>query len=246
KEIDWFFPLHGYDAGQRASKVAAAVREAELLGVVASDALSELGEHLLARAGSGPEDGLDELARRCTALLPESPCNVILQSDLTAVISGQPSAALSRLLNDAAVSETHGAARTWRFTPASVRAVLDAGWSADDLLAELAAVTTRPVPQPLEYLIWDAARRHGEVRVRGMRSCVIADEPLVTEMLHTRSLAKLHFSRLATTVLSSPSALDDVLARLREAGLSPIAEDAQGVVIVEARHEHQAPMPNRA
>jgi hypothetical protein len=246
KEIDWFFPLHGYDAGQRASKVAAAVREAELLGVVASDVLSQLGEHLLARAGSGPEEGLDELARRCTALLPESPCSVILQSDLTAVISGQPSAAVSRLLNDAAVSETHGAARTWRFTPASVRTALDTGWSAEDLLAELAAVTTRPVPQPLEYLICDAARRHGEVRVRGMRSCVIADETLVTEMLHTRSLAKLHFSRLATTVLSSPSALDDVLARLREAGLSPIAEDAQGAVIVEARHEHQAPMPKRA
>ncbi|HEX6404549.1 MAG TPA: helicase-associated domain-containing protein [Pseudonocardiaceae bacterium] len=246
KEIDWFFPLHGYDAGQRARKVAAAVREAELLGVVASDVVSELGEHLLATAGSGPEDGLDELVRRCTALLPETPCSVILQSDLTAVISGEPSAALSQLLNDAAVAESHGAARTWRFTPASVRAALDTGWSAEDLLAELAAVTGRPVPQPLEYLICDAARRHGQVRVRGMRSCVIADETLITEMLHTRSLAKLHFSRLASTVLSSPSGLDDVLARLREAGLSPIAEDAQGAVIVEARHEHQAPALNRA
>ena len=27
KEIDWFFPLHGYDAGQRADKVAAEIGE---------------------------------------------------------------------------------------------------------------------------------------------------------------------------------------------------------------------------
>jgi predicted DNA-binding transcriptional regulator YafY len=78
-----------------------------------------------------------------------------------------------------------------------------------------------------------------------MRSCVIADEALITEILHTRSLAKLHLSRLAPTVLSSPSSLDEVLARLREAGLSPMAEDAQGTVIVEARHDHQALAPDR-
>jgi XPB/Ssl2-like helicase family protein len=246
KEIDWFFPLHGYDAGQRTSKVTATIREAELLGVVASDVLSELGEHLLAVAGSGLEDAVDELARRCTVLLPETPCSVILQSDLTAVISGQPSALVSGLLNDSAVAETHGAARTWRFTPASVRAALDAGWRAQDLLSELAAVSDRPVPQPLQYLITDAARRHGLVRVRGMRSCVVADEVSITEILHTRSLSKLHFSQLAPTVLSSPSSLDDVLARLREAGLSPVAEDAQGTVIVEARHDHQAPAIKRS
>jgi hypothetical protein len=246
KEIDWFFPLHGYDAGQRTSKVTATIREAELLGVAASNVLSELGEHLLAVAGSGLEDAVDELVRRCTVLLPETPFSVILQSDLTAVISGQPSVLVSGLLNDSAVAETHGAARTWRFTPASVRAALDAGWRAQDLLSELAAVSDRPVPQPLQYLITDAARRHGHVRVRGMRSCVVADEVLITEILHTRSLSKLHFSQLAPTVLSSPSSLDDVLARLREAGLSPVAEDAQGTVIEEARHDHQAPAIKRS
>ncbi|MGH3771393.1 MAG: helicase-associated domain-containing protein, partial [Pseudonocardiaceae bacterium] len=245
KEVDWFCPLHGYDAEQRAVKVAAAVREAELLGVIAADGVSELGEHLLAAAGSAPEDAVAELAQRCAALLPETPCSVILQSDLTAVVSGQPSVAVSRLLSASAVAEAHGAARTWRFTPASVRAALDAGWSAADLRTELAAVSAHSVPQPLEYLITDVSRRHGQIRVRGMRSCVIADEALTTEILHTRSLHKLHFSRLAPTVLSSPTGLDEVLKRLREVGLSPMAEDAQGTVIVEARPDHQAAAPDR-
>ncbi|MGB9047880.1 MAG: helicase-associated domain-containing protein [Pseudonocardiaceae bacterium] len=245
ERIDWLFPLHGYDARQRADKVAAAVGEAELLGVIASDAVSELGEHLLAVTGSAPDDVVEVLARRCAALLPETPCSVILQSDLTAVVSGQPSAAVSRLLGDSAVAETHGGAGTWRFTPASVRAALDTGWTAQDLLTELAAISARPVPQPLEYLVTDASRRHGQVRVRGMRSCVTAGEALITEILHTRSLRTLHLSRVAPTVLASPSGLEEVLTRLREAGLSPMAEAADGSVIVEARHDHQAPAPER-
>lgn len=244
--IDWFAPLHSYDAEQRDDRVAAAVREAELLGVIATDVVSELGEQLLAVTGTSPEDSVSELARRCGALLPEASCQVILQSDLTAVVSGQPGVAVSRLLRDSAVAETHGAARTWRFTPASVRAALDAGWSAEDLLTELGTISARPVPQPLEYLITDAARRHGQVRVRGMRSCVLAEEALVTELLHTRSLQHLHFSRLAPTVLSSPHDLDTVLTRLRETGLSPMAEDAQGAVILETRPDHEAPAAQRA
>lgn len=37
EQVDWFVPLHGYDAVQLPDKVAAAVREAQLLGVVAAD-----------------------------------------------------------------------------------------------------------------------------------------------------------------------------------------------------------------
>jgi hypothetical protein len=117
---------------------------------------------------------------------------------------------------------------------------LDAGWTATQLLAELTALSDRPLPQPLEYLVNDVARRHGQVRVRGMRSCVLADEAVITEILHTRSLAKLGLARLAPTVLSSPYELDDVLARLRAVGLSPVAEDLRGAVIVEAQSEHRA------
>jgi len=236
QHIDWYFPLHDYPADQRDIRVAAAVREAELLGVACGDVVSELGGHLHDTAGES--DPVGELALRCAPLLPAAEGGVIVQSDLTAVVSGQPSEAVSRLLAAAAIAETRGAAGIWRFTPASVRAALDAGWTADDLLAELKTVSDRPVPQPLEYLITDAARKHGTVRVRGMRSCIVTSEPLATEILHTRSLTKLHLSQVAPTVLASPFELDEVLAKLRAAGLSPVAEDALGVAIVESRPEH--------
>lgn len=237
-EIDWFFPLHGYEPQTRDEKIAAVIREAELLGVVAGDRLSELGEQLLAALDA--EDVVAEVTRRCASLLPKAECGVILQSDLTAVVSGQPSAAVSRLLAAAAVNEARGNAAIWRFTPASVRAALDAGWTGPELLAELAAFADRPLPQPLEYLITDVARRHGHVRVRRTRSCVVADEALVTEILNTRSLAKLKLARLAPTVLSSPAEPGRVLELLRAAGMSPVAEDPSGAIVVEHREEHRA------
>jgi hypothetical protein len=245
REIDWFCPLHGYPEAERDARVAAAVREAELLGVAGEDRICELGEQLLAAPSSAEEDQVARLGERCAPLLPEAACSVILQSDLTAVVSGEPGASVSRLLAVAAVSEARGAASVWRFSPASVRGALDAGWQAPELLAELAALSDRAVPQPLEYLINDTARRHGAIRVRGMRSCLTAEPGLVTELLHTKALARLQFGQLAPTVLSSPFDLDEVLAKVRAAGFAPVAEDSSGSVIVEAHAEHQAAGPAR-
>jgi hypothetical protein len=61
--VDWSCPLHGYPPDARDEKVAAAVREAELLGVVAGDRVSELGAALL--AGVDADDPVAEVARRC-------------------------------------------------------------------------------------------------------------------------------------------------------------------------------------
>jgi hypothetical protein len=232
-ELGWFCPLHPYTAEGLDRKVAAAVHEATLLGVVVGDRLSAIGEHLVARADR--PDAVDALTDACADLLPEARSLLVLQSDLTAVVSGQPSAAAARLLAVAAVPEARGVATTWRFSPASVRAALDAGWTAEELTAELAAVTDRALPQPLEYLIADVARRHGAVRVRGARCVVTGSAAEVAEILATRSLRTLHLNRVAPTVLASPFELDEVVGRLRTAGFAPMPEDATGVVIVPER-----------
>lgn len=226
-EIDWFCPLHEYPDDERDVKIAAILSEAALLGVVSSDVLTELGECLV--AGQIPE------------LLADQAGTVILQSDLTAVVAGPPSPAAVRLLSAAAVNETRGAAAVWRFTTASVRTAMDAGWRADELLRELAELSDRPVPQPLEYLVTDVARRHGHVRVRAVQCCVTADEATVAEILHTRSLAKLNLRQLAPTVLSSSDSPAQVIAQLRKNGFAPIAENADGTVLVERGDEHRAP-----
>lgn len=233
ERIDWFCPLHGYDDTGRARKIASALHEAELLGVVVGDRLSALGEHLVAAAGRACAG--DELAKSCADLLPATAGLVVLQSDLTAVVSGQPSAATARVLAAAADPEAAGAATIWRFTPQSVRRALDTGWTAEDLRAQLADVSDHPLPQPLDYLISDVARRHGAVRVRAVAACVTGSEAAIAEILHTRTLRTLGLRQIAPTVLVSGADADEVLTRLRRAGFAPMPEDSDGVVIVPDR-----------
>lgn len=206
REIDWFCPTRDD------SDVAAALREAELLGVIAADTVTELGDYLIGRF-----DGLD-------TVLPEVEAGVILQSDLTAIVSG----AVPPVIAAAAVRE---AGAVWRFSAASVRSALDAGWAAEDLLRELG-----DAPQPLAYLINDVDRRHGHVRVREVRCCVLADEATAAEIAHRLP----GFAVLAPTVLSSSDSPANVLARLRTAGYAPVGEDPTGAVVVERPPAHRA------
>ncbi|QUQ70335.1 helicase-associated domain-containing protein [Kutzneria sp. CA-103260] len=205
-EIDWFCPSRDDE------DIADVVREAELLGTIAADTVTELGDHLIGRF-----EDID-------AVLPRVAAGVILQSDLTAVVSGLAPPAIEA----AAVRE---AGAVWRFSAASVRSALDTGWRAEDLLRELG-----DVPQPLAYLIKDVNRRHGHIRVREVRCCVLADEATAAEIAHRLP----RFTLLAPTVLSSSDSPATVLAQLRKAGYAPVAEDRAGQIVVERPAEHRA------
>jgi hypothetical protein len=243
--LDWFAPLHDYDGEELDGLARACVDEAERLGVTTSDALSPLGERL-ADVAHLPEPGrAGELACRCAGMLPETEGSIVLQSDMTAVVSGQPSAAASRLLHEAAVAETRGAAGMWRFTRASVRHAMDRGWTVDDLLSRLAELTGRAVPQPLAYLVSDVARRHGNVRVREVTTCIVAGEAEVQELLHAKALRGLELRALAPTVLASSAGSEQILAKLRGAGFAPMPEDSGGAVILpEPPDADRGPRPS--
>jgi len=59
--------------------------------------------------------------------MPQDRDTVLLQADLTAVVTGTPSAGLLELLDSAAGPESRSGAWTWRFSPASIRRALAAG-----------------------------------------------------------------------------------------------------------------------
>ncbi|MFC4536682.1 helicase-associated domain-containing protein [Sphaerisporangium dianthi] len=203
------------------------LREAEQLGFTGLGALSGFGRALLPPATPG------EPARLLAPLLPEPVGHVLLQADLTAVAPGPLTSDLGRWLSLAADVESKGGATVYRFAEGSIRRALDAGSSADELLAMLEKHSTTPVPQPLRYLVTDVARRHGRIRVGTAGSYVRCDDPSVLdEVMADKRAVPLRLRRLAPTVIASRSSRAVVVDSLRAFGYSPVAESSEGDVLV--------------
>ncbi|MCT2592740.1 helicase C-terminal domain-containing protein [Streptomyces sp. N2-109] len=262
---------HGGAAGEpfRTRLARWTLTETELLGVTGRGALAGYARELIpahapAPAGAGAPAGraawveprpwgraftqhelgaaAQRAARALAPLLPEPLDHVLLQADLTAVAPGPLERPLAAALDLLADVESKGGATVYRFTPGSVRRALDAGRTAADVHAFLAAHSRTPVPQPLSYLIDDVARRHGRLRVGAASSYVRCDDDaLLAEILADRRSAPLRPRLLAPTVLASPVPPDQLLARLREMGYAPAAESAEGDVLISRAGTYRAP-----
>ncbi|MCQ4085100.1 helicase C-terminal domain-containing protein [Streptomyces sp. RB6PN25] len=242
--LRWERPLRGGADALRAQLVHWTLEEAELLGVTGRGALSAHGRALQGRteAATDAQTAAAEAAGLLAPLLPEPLDHVLLQADLTAVAPGPLRAPLAETLGVLADVESKGGATVYRFTPDSVRRALDAGRTADELHAFLAAHSRTPVPQPLTYLVDDVARRHGRLRVGAASAYVRCDDDsLLAEILADRRAAGLGLRRLAPTVLAAQSPPDVLLERLRSMGFAPAAESAAGDVLITRPDAYRTP-----
>lgn len=238
RNVHWHAPM--LDRALLDECASAVLEEARLLGLLANDTLTDLGRALAGladRAGDENDDHVPAvehdpvLVEASTRALASVRRSALFGPDLTAVVTGPPSAELAALLDRVAERESRGAASVWRFTPDSVRGALDLGHEAGELLEELAAVGT--IPQTLEYLVHDVARRHGEVTVTTVGCVVQASDPaLLAEIAGHRRLARLCLRLLAPTVLVSAAGAERTLAALRENGFSPVAVADTGRIAI--------------
>lgn len=229
-----------------AARFGATVAEAEQLGLLAGGALTPLGRRLLAAVRTDHPHAA--LRHALADALPAPTGAATFLPDLTALVTGIAAAPLTCLLDTAAHAERRDITSVWRFTAASVRRALDAGYTADRLLAALAAAAAHPLPQPLEYLVHDVARRHGQVAVSAAATtastCVrVADAALGAELAAQRRFAPLGLRLLAETVLVSERPAPEVLEALRSAGYSPVEKDATGATVVTRAPARRAATP---
>jgi hypothetical protein len=213
--------------------IEAVLREAEWAGVLGRGALTAPGRALL-------EDGRDAAASLMAPHIPAAVDHVLLQADLTAIAPGRlegPARAVMRLLSDV---ESRGGATVHRITEETLRRALDAGWSADRVLSEIASVSHTGVPQPLDYLVRDVARRHGVARVGACAAYVRSDdEALLDRVEADRSLSLLQLRRIAPTVLVTPVPAATVLDLLREEQYGPVAEGIDGGISLDPGRHHR-------
>lgn len=220
-----------------APRVAAILDEASRLGLVALGALTTGGRALVA-------GDTEALAASMETHLPSPVDHVLLQADLTAVAPGPLSAGLAHFLRQVADLESRGGASVHRFSAASIRRCLDAGWTVEEILRGLRDASHTPVPQPLDYLIRDTARQHGQVRVVEARTVLRVEDPAALEaLLAERALSALQLRRLAPTIAVSGLAPDVVLEFVQDSGIGAVRENATGAITIAPRPAHRAPVP---
>ncbi|WP_031169883.1 helicase-associated domain-containing protein [Streptosporangium roseum] len=214
--------------GHRDQLVEFTLREAEQIGVTGLGTIVDHGRALLPGC-----DRTMSAGRLLAPLLPEPLDHVLLQADLTAVAPGPLTSDLRRWLALSAEVESTGGATVYRFDERSIRRALDAGQSADEMLAMLERHSTTPVPQPLGYLVTDVARRHGRMRVGTASAYVRCDDPsLLDEVMADRRALPLRLRRLAPTVIASKTSRPTLVDSLRAMGYAPASESLDGDVII--------------
>ncbi|MEP7160632.1 MAG: helicase-associated domain-containing protein [Dermatophilaceae bacterium] len=238
--LRWRRPLH--PATALAAHVRGALDQATWLGLVASGGLSSPARLLLTGADL-PEPPLGaRLIDAAAAMLPRPVNHVLLQADLTAVAPGPLEDRLADFLRLVAQVESRGGATVYRFDPVSVRRALDAGWDRARILSTLEGASRTGVPQPLQYLVGDVARRHGGLRVGTASTYVRGEEPVALDDVMARpEMAPYRPRRLAPTVLACDAAPGVLLSVLREIGMAPVAEGRDGTVVIGEGARHRTP-----
>ena len=214
------------------------LREAEWLGISGQGAISKYGIGFL----SG--DDLDFINED----LPKTVDHILIQGDNTAIAPGPLEHEISQQLAIMADIESRGGATVYRFSEATIRRALDHGKTGDEIKGFLIKTSKTPMPQPLEYLIADVAKKHGKLRVGNTSSFIrCEDTALITQIMNDKKLEVLSLRRIAPEVVICDHDAADSMRILREAGYLPAAETSNGLMLTgpRANRAHTKPRPPR-
>ena len=206
------------------------LREAEWLGITGQGALSKFGAQFLAG------DDLSSINED----LPKTVDHILIQSDNTAIAPGPLEHEISQALAMMAEIESRGGATVYRFTESTIRRALDHGKTGDEIKTFLIKTSKTPMPQPLEYLIADVAKKHGKLRVGNTSSFIrCEDTALISQIMNDKKLEILALRRIAPEVVICDMDATDAMRVLRECGYLPAGESANGMILT-------GPKTNRA
>ena len=217
----WLSPLKR-SGGLQKDYLAFTLREAEWLGITGQGVISRYGAAFLA--------GED-----CTSIdtdLPKPVDHILIQSDNTAIAPGPLEHLVAQELALIADVESRGGATVFRFSESSIRRGLDHGRTGDEIAKFLAKTSKTPMPQPLEYLIADVAKKHGKLRVGNTASFIrCEDATLITQILGDKRLDILGLRKIAPEVLICGHDAAEAMNILRSCGYLPAGEDSRGLLL---------------
>ena len=219
--ITWRAPVRRNSSSQE-ELTTWTLREAEWLGITGQGAISKYGVNF--QIGEDLNVINDDL--------PKTVDHILIQSDNTAIAPGPLEHEISKQLAIMAEIESRGGATVYRFSEATIRRALDHGKTGDEIKAFLIKTSKTSMPQPLEYLIADVAKKHGKLRVGNTSSFIrCEDTALIAQIMNDKKLDVLSLRRIAPEVIVCDHDATDALRILRESGYIPSAESANGLLL---------------
>lgn len=203
-----------------------ALADATLFGLVVDGELSTIGQDLFAGEHGAARARL-ELA------FPSSVGHVYVQPDLSVIAPGPLDPIVEEGLLNFATLESAGLASSYRITSRTLEAALSAGHDEPEIREFLAKYSLTGIPQPLDYLLVEATKRHGAIVVRDAaadadgrsRTLIWCQDPAVAAQLRVdRALTSLSFAVLSGSELVTVFEPTQVADALRDAGYAITVE----------------------
>ncbi|MSY62962.1 MAG: hypothetical protein F2662_02315, partial [Actinobacteria bacterium] len=153
---------------------------AELIGLTSGDQISSWFSPLM-------EGDLNKAGNLLSAHLPKAQNKIIVQADLTIISVGPLPTETELELRRFVETERIGVASTYRINSLSVTYGLETGLTEKSIRELLAKLSDAPLPQPVDYLIREAAQRFGRLVLTEStnRTLISSNEPiLLTQILN--------------------------------------------------------------
>jgi hypothetical protein len=238
--IDWLYPAGGDWMDER---IATYTRDAELLGITANQVPSGPGAALLA-------DGVEAAETAMADLLPHEVEQVYLQHDLSVVAPGPLTPQVDARLRGFADVESRALASSYRVSTQSVNRAMAAGETRESLLSFLSGISLTGIPQPLDYLIGEAATRYGQLRAGTVTGDPEAhsyvrsdDEQLLTTLLVDQNLSSLGLVRRSPDRATSRFPLEVLFWSISDARYPVAAENAEQQIVALKRQRTARAQP---
>lgn len=178
--------------------------------------------------------GLSQAAEHLSSALPTPVVKLIVQADLSITSPGPITPALHKDLDIFAQSEDLGLACRFRLSLMSITHGLETGLSIDEITQTLRDLSDRELPQPVNYLLAEAAKRFGELTVQEstLGSLIACQDPiLLAQIGNEAGLSALMLRATPDGKLESRLAAAMIYFNLRQAGYPAVMIDDKGAIV---------------
>jgi hypothetical protein len=211
------------------SRIARVVSLAERIGISHNGWLSSWAIATL-------QGQLETASASASAFLPTPQRKLICQADLSLIAPGPLPTELEIAVRRFADTEQIGMASTYRMSALSISHGLETGMTEDEIRRWLLELTEKPLPQPVDYVIREAAQRFGRLTVGvgelETKSVIRSlDSILLAQILNEAKLKPFAMYALPDGTVGCRFEPEMVYFGLRDAGFSAVRVDASGKVI---------------